>query len=154
MTEATKTLSSLGYSPRTWSEPGTSEDAPLLVPAHRMSPDLAAAAIELVQLSALRPGWNSYGASPVQRVAIQRAVQLLVYAGEVDRLPRPSVCPTPKGGVQLEWGGEDEGVEIEVQADGSISLLIDVSGQVEQQSIVDADEHALSDALHWAAKLA
>lgn len=147
MTVPTKTLSSLGYHAQSWPETGTSEAGPVLVPAH-----LAPVAAKLSQLSALRPGWNSYGAAPVRLSAIEAAIRVLVYAGE--DMPMPSVSPTPRGGIQLEWGADHDGVEIEFEPDGSISVLIDVNGELDQRRVTGPDDSSLVDALTWATKLA
>ena len=147
MSVPTETLSSLGYHARSWPDTGTSETGPLRVPGH-----LAAVAAEFSQLSALAAGWNSYGAAPVRPSAIEAAVRVLVYAGE--DMPLPSISPTPHGGIQLEWGGDDDGVEIEFEPDGSISVLVDVNGELDEHRVTGTVDPTLADALNWAAKLA
>jgi hypothetical protein len=57
------------------------------------------------------------------------------------------------GGVTLEWGGDDAGVELIVRAGGSASVLIDVEGEVREAEVSGPRDPALLDALLWAGKL-
>lgn len=53
-----------------------------------------------------------------------------------------------------EWGAtDDEGVEIEVRSDGSISVLVDANGAVQERVIGGFTDPFLSEALAWAEKL-
>jgi hypothetical protein len=54
----------------------------------------------------------------------------------------------------LEWGDDDDGVEIEVEPDGSLSVLIDAQGGVDERHLTGPDDPGLLEALLWAAKLA
>ena len=76
----------------------------------------------LGQLVLLRPGWDSYGARPVDPARAWAVWPLLTSVMREDS-PPPAVVPTGRGGVQLEWhtGGVD--IEVEVTATG----LVDVS---------------------------
>lgn len=73
------------------------------------------AAIRAAQeLAALAPGWNSYRAEAISDRAIAAAIQfLLEVASDVPALASPSVVPTVRGGVQLEWHAG--GVDVEVE---------------------------------------
>jgi hypothetical protein len=66
----------------------------------------------LSELLSLPPNWDTYGAPRVESGYIEAALRL---AGDVmrDDTPVPSVVPTSRGGVQLEWhmGGIDLEVE-------------------------------------------
>ena len=66
-------------------------------------------------LACLKPGWDSYGADPIAPESIAAALKLLNEA-ERRQLPSPWVCPTPDGGVQLEWWVGSRGFEVEAQA--------------------------------------
>jgi hypothetical protein len=59
----------------------------------------------------LPPGWNSYGARKVERWIVDIAGDLLVSIMEPSA-PPPSVVPTTRGGLQLEW--HKSGVDIEI----------------------------------------
>jgi hypothetical protein len=107
---------------------------------------------EVERLLNLREGWDSYGARQIQPAAGQRALSLLVRARWDGRLP--SVSPTPSGGVQLEWGGDDEGVELEFKPDGQVTVLVDVNGGMWERTVADPDDPVVLDALGWAEKLA
>ncbi len=101
---------------------------------------------------ALPAGWNSYRAKRVRPLAVEAALRLLV-----DRVwdgPLPSVAPTAPGGVQLEWGSGDDGVELQVGPDGSIHVLIDGHGEMQEYAARGADDPVVTDALTWADKLA
>ena len=67
----------------------------------------------LCELLALPADWDSYGALPVKPSRVFAALELLLGIMGDDS-PKPSVVPTSRGGVQLEWhmGGID--LEIEV----------------------------------------
>ena len=75
---------------------------------------------ELVGLLELPEGWNSYRARRVDFDAVKHAVDLLFNVAD-RHTPRPSIVPTARGGVQIEWHGEND-VEIEVAQNGSIEF--------------------------------
>lgn len=143
-----------------WPEPGTlhERDIPeeLSIPSH-----LAGTASKLEEFARLQSGWNSYGAAPISLSAIKAALRLLVgmdvalcpLVGLNGGFPLPSASPTSRGGVQLEWGGDDEGVEIELHPDGTGSLLIDTNGSSSEYRLQTFAEPALHEALRWIAKL-
>ena len=82
------------------------------------SPDVLS---DLVQLLELPEGWNSYHARRVEFDAVKYAIEVLF--GSADRhTPRPSIVPTARGGVQVEWHGEND-IEIEVLPSGRIEFL-------------------------------
>lgn len=140
------TLSSLQYAATSWPEPGTSDHIPVVVPAR-----LAQTIYELNRLAWLPVNWNSYGAIPVRPDAIRSAIRVLAH--DVLEVPPPTVTPTARGGVQLEWGRGDDGVEVEIQPDGGISALVDVNGTMDEYTLVGPEDPSLSDIFAWAAKL-
>lgn len=79
---------------------------------------------EVVGLMELPEGWNSYRARRVDFNAVKHAVDLLFnVVGR--RTPRPSIVPTARGGVQIEWHGNDHDIEIEVAPNGAVGFLAD-----------------------------
>jgi len=147
VTALSQTLSSDEYRQPEWPGAGTSPSLVFQVPSH-----LGPVVSQLAELESLRPGWNSYGAPRISWTAINAAIQLLVsYHWDG---PLPCVSPTSRGGVQLEWGGDEDGVEVELSSDGSISALVDVNGEMQEHNIVGLSDPLLADALTWAEKLA
>lgn len=130
-----------------WSSSGTEPDETrIVVPSH-----LVETLVQLRSLLDLPPGWNSYNARPVDPRAVVSAIGLLATAGWTGQLP--AVSPMASGAVQLEWGNQDDGVELDVYPDGSVSILVDVAGDVTERRVARTDDPALGDALIWAAKL-
>lgn len=74
---------------------------------------------DLWSLLRLEPGWDSYGASAVEAHAV---VAALAFLGRLPLQSAPSLVPTSRGGIQLEWhtGGVD--VEIECLPNGQAIL--------------------------------
>ena len=149
MSTPSQTLSGSEYTAKPWATPGTTwaRAATVDVPHHLMP-----LVSELTALLALPAGWNSYRAKRVRPLAVEAALRLLV-----DRVwdgPLPSVAPTAPGGVQLEWGSGDDGAELQVGPDGSIHVLIDVRGEMQEYAARGADDPVVTDALTWADKLA
>lgn len=143
-----QTLSSGEYRSEVWSEPGTTRDEQMVlsIPQH-----LAPVVFQLQELLALDEGWNSYRARRVRPAAVIAALELLADSNWSGTLP--SVSPTPKGGVKYEWGGDEDGVEIEFSPEGSVTVLVDVNGEMWEHSIRSHDDYILYDALTWAEKL-
>lgn len=93
----------------------------------------------LASIAELAEDWDSYGAPPISRTAIDTAKAVLgalsVLSAAFPTLPCPSIVPTADGSVDLEWnpkGGAWASVEIE--ATGQILALghdaerVDVQG--------------------------
>lgn len=135
------------YRTPAWSSPGTEADEnTLVVPAN-----LARTVVQLRTLLDLPPGWDSYGSRRVHPQAVIGAIELLTTARWTGELPE--VSPMASGGVQLEWNNGDDGVELDVFPDGSVSILVDVAGDVSERRVARTDDPALWEALTWAAKL-
>ena len=70
--------------------------------------------------------WNSYGADPITPEAVTSALRVIAlvtqeYGGKhKDRCFPYFVCPTPRGGVQLEWASAAYYLEVEIQEDGTL----------------------------------
>jgi hypothetical protein len=86
----------------------------------------------LHRLVGLSPGWDSYGARPLDPSAVRRTLNLLPLLLP-DDAPEPSVVPTPDGGVQLEWHRRGIDLEVKVPPTGPISYLIADAGTGEER---------------------
>src|SRR3990167_7857996 len=75
----------------------------------------------LRRLTELRQGWDSYGALPIDRNTLARALAVLSRVMPPDA-PAPQAVPLNDGGVQFEWhvGGID--LEFEVHPRGTMRL--------------------------------
>jgi hypothetical protein len=69
------------------------------------------------RLLELPENWDSYGASRIDPRAVAAAVELLDTAMRADT-PEPTVVPSPRGGVQLEWHTHSIDLEIEIPPTG------------------------------------
>jgi hypothetical protein len=70
---------------------------------------------KVCELGSLPPNWNSYGGQPIRPEIAEAAVTLLLnLLTPAD--PLPSVVPTTRGGILLEWheGGID--LEVDIQS--------------------------------------
>lgn len=65
----------------------------------------------LHRLVDLPENWNSYGSRRIDPEIARQASRLLVQLAQPDT-PEPSVVPTRRGGVQIEW--HDRGIDLEI----------------------------------------
>ncbi len=128
--------------------PGTGSDAPTMSDPDHLRP-LVDGLDALLQLPA---NWDSYGGRPTSLTAAERALTVLVELNWMG--PLPTLSPMSDGGVTLEWGRDDEGVELAVTGDGSISVVVDVHGAMREHVVTSSSDPVLLDALLWADKLA
>ena len=70
---------------------------------------------ELRSLVALAKNWDSYGARPVNPHCAASAISLLRSTLEPS-MPQPSIVPTSRGGIQIEWHRDGMDIEIDVQS--------------------------------------
>lgn len=84
-------------------------------PSEAETPSWVTPVIErLAEIVGLPAGWDSYGARPVSREAVEMVLDALS-AVMSERSPAPWIVPLPSGGIQLHW---DEGpAEIEIALD-------------------------------------
>ena len=75
----------------------------------------------LVDLLGLPAGWDSYRARPVDRLHVDAALQVLLRTMRRDT-PAPSVVPTNRGSVQLEW--HTAGIDLEIETLSTQRLLV------------------------------
>ena len=87
--------------------------------------EIKAALGRLVALTELEPNWDSYGSGRVHARAVATALRLLV-ATVGQGVTGPSVVPTSDGGVQLEWHEPTTHLELEVLADGSVNVFLEL----------------------------
>lgn len=131
--------------PASW-RPQTSGEQILMLPA-----ELVPTVEQITGLVNLSPNWDSYGAAPVTNHVVVRTLRLLEDLQW--RGPLPSVLPTSSGGIHLAWGGDDNAVEIEIQATGPMEVLVDIGGQMMESQVESARDPALQMALSWATNL-
>ncbi len=67
-----------------------------------------------VAAAATEPGWQ-----PITNTAIIRGLQTLRSVMSADS-SRPSLAPTPEGGLQFEWHEAGWDIEVEVEPDGTV----------------------------------
>jgi hypothetical protein len=83
------------------------------------------------ELSSLPDDWDSYGARPVPRIAIDMARRFLDLLerrerlSELDSAAPFSLVPIPRGGVQIEWRRRGKALEVEIGPEGKISFVLD-----------------------------
>ncbi len=96
-------------------------------------PDLMA---EVSGLGLLEENWDSYGAKRIDPRCIDAANSLLRAILD-SSTPRPSVVPTNRGGIQLEWhrGGIDLEIEIESPPQMNVSFADEQEGTQEELTL-------------------
>lgn len=69
--------------------------------------------------------WDSYGSPPVHGTALNLAgVALTLFHALHPRSDlTPHVAPTSGGGIHLEWGSDERGLEINILPSGALSYL-------------------------------
>ncbi|MBI4603644.1 MAG: hypothetical protein HY721_16955 [Planctomycetes bacterium] len=96
---------------------------------------------QLDRVRNLPPGWDSHGAGPVEPAAVAAAKELLSslveelqWTGSNARVAKPSINPTPSGGVQLEWESGSRCLEVEVLRDhGARYFYQDSASRIEAE---------------------
>jgi hypothetical protein len=76
---------------------------------------------ELKELLTYPEGWDSYGAVPISKSIVNSAYNLLLQTAVLG-IPKPSVVPTSKGAVQIEW--HTRGIDLEVCVLGPAKLSV------------------------------
>ena len=82
---------------------------------------LATTASELVGLLHLAPNWDSYGARRIDFGQVGSALRVLASIMK-DDTPPPTIVPTNRGGVQLEW--HTRGFDLEIETVTAQSYLV------------------------------
>ena len=91
------------------------------------------------ELLALEPDWDSYGALTVDPWHVYTMLQVLALVMR-DDTPVPSVCPTNRGGVQVEW--HERGIDLEIETLSTYTLGVSFEDSLtgtEWDREVDAD---------------
>lgn len=83
---------------------------------------------KLSLLLTLRPNWDSYGARAVDPQLALAAVRLLGRVMHNDA-PPPSVVPTCRGSVQLEWHIDGIDLEIGIQSANEFHVQFESAGE-------------------------
>jgi hypothetical protein len=120
-----------------WGSPGTESSAN---PGRPWAASwFPAAGMHLAEICRLKRGWNSYGAQPVD-AAVAQFVTALLHLLDLKNFRQPTITPTARGGITLEWNKGNEGVEVSVERE-SIAILIDQDGGMheDKQSITQVD---------------
>ncbi len=74
---------------------------------------------QLAALTALPPGWDSYGARPVEEEVTRAALPFLV-ALLTQGFPTPFVVPTPAGGLSIEWHRASRELTVGIEPDSRV----------------------------------
>jgi hypothetical protein len=75
---------------------------------------------EFADLLSLPANWDSYGAREIDLSCVKFAFEKLLPLAMRPKTPLPSVVPTTRGGVQLEWHTRGIDLEVEVIAPGRL----------------------------------
>jgi hypothetical protein len=69
--------------------------------------------------------WNSYGSPPIQSAALKSAsIALMLFRVWHPRSELvPHIAPTSGGGIHLEWGSDERGLEINILPNGALTYL-------------------------------
>jgi hypothetical protein len=99
-------------------------------PSNEVEPNLKLAAWldqaleDLEEFQVLEEDWDSYGAAPITDVSLKAARHLL-QAAAARELHKPYfIAPLPRGGVQIEWRGKQDALEIEISPQAGMSYLL------------------------------
>lgn len=108
----------------------------LIEVAKATPPGTIEAITEICALGNLQANWDSYGALPIDRQCMVTAILLLLTTSR-PKTPPPSVVPTVRGGVQLEWhrGGIDLEIEILSPSQIRVSWEDARTGQTTEQTL-------------------
>jgi hypothetical protein len=93
----------------------------------------------LGQLLTLPRNWDSYGSRPVDPASVWATWRLLL-AMMRDDSPVPTVVPTSRGGVQIEWHTRGIDLEIEVATAQRLHVSFEdaVAGEAWEKQVTDA----------------
>lgn len=81
---------------------------------------------QINRLTHLPPGWNGRSSRPLQKEAVERALDLLDTLMQADT-PLPTIVPTNDGGLALEWRSDDVDLEALVLPSGDLDVAYEDS---------------------------
>lgn len=86
---------------------------------------ISSVAAQFSQIQKLQPNWDSYGAMPITRRAVDAMIELL---GSVmnPNAPAPTLVPSARGHLQAEW--HMKGIDLEVEAIDPTHIEVDYRG--------------------------
>lgn len=101
---------------------------------------------QLEQLKQLPVGWDSYGASPVSNLAIDKAKSILSVAEAMGIAQLSFIVPCPDGGIQLEWDFEGKEIVLVIPRTGERTtfLLVETTStgeEIEKEGAIRDTEH-------------
>lgn len=85
----------------------------------------------IVEFTALPENWDGYGAAPIAAQAVAQSCALIedvadLSFGLVGQRTAPwTSAPISDGGIQIEWLGSHQRIEVQVAADGTLGYLIE-----------------------------
>jgi hypothetical protein len=117
---------------------------------HPLSPTVLKSVEAVVDLLSLPPGWNSYSARPIEHQSAKQAIQLLAEYLKPGT-PPPSVVPTVRGGIQLEWHTAGADLEIYIESPNEVSFFAEETGSGQSSDVpLSGHEHQL---ISWLERL-
>lgn len=99
------------------------------------------------EILSLPPNWDSYGANPVNAFSLVSALDLLV-ATMRPETPTPTVVPTSRGGLQLEW--HTRGIDLEVEIESAARSYVrydDRMREVTWEAVITSNLRPLADVI-------
>lgn len=96
--------------------------------------------LKVASFGSLQPNWDSYGARSGDPFCATAAISFLLNAVTLN-MPLPSVVPTSRGGVQLEWHCNAVDLEIEFLSPSRLRVAFEDfrTGDSAEQVIVGGD---------------
>ncbi len=73
--------------------------------------------IKLEEILKLNANWNSYDASPIDKVLTDKAFLLLSQIENMD-VPQPFIAPVSSGGVDIEWNTSERLLSFKIRHEG------------------------------------
>lgn len=108
----------------------------------------------LAHLAILPANWDSYGGSPINPKAVEKAKTILLEALAMggEGIPLPFIAPSPDGGLELEWttsSGKELMLEIPPEEGPVAFLLVEptVSGEEEETEGTLGESYTLDEVI-------
>lgn len=93
---------------------------------------------KISELGDLETGWDSYGARPVDPECAAAAVDFLLDLLD-SSTPQPSIVPTSRGGIQLEWHRLGADLEIEIESPARFHVFFEDERTGEETEVTLTD---------------